>query len=251
MLKTGLILAGGMGTRMGNLTKETPKCLLKIGNFSILSHLYTQLRILKLEKIIICTGYKSKTVKNFCRVSIYRESDLILNKLNISKKTVYPKIYFSELNKKASTSQRLIKAKELLVNDKFFLFLYGDTLLKNNIKVLYKKFISKKLDGIITISNPPSSFGVINTKGPYIKNFEEKKILKNVWVNSGWGIFKTKDIKKIKNIDINFENYFFSSFKSNKKLGFLKNKGFYLPLDRSEDLKKGSNLFKKNIHAWF
>ena len=82
-------------------------------------------------------------------------------------------------------------------------------------------------------------------------SFDEKKSLKNIWVNSGWGIFKTKDIKKIKNIDINFENYFFSSLILKKSLGFLKNKGFYLPIDRLEDLKKGSNVFKKNINAWF
>ena len=50
MVKTGLILAGGKGTRMGKLTKDVPKCLLKIGKFAILSHLYTQLRISKLEK---------------------------------------------------------------------------------------------------------------------------------------------------------------------------------------------------------
>ena len=251
MVKTGLILAGGKGTRMGKLTKDVPKCLLKIGKFAILSHLYTQLRISKLEKIVICTGYKSKKIKNFCKINIHKESDLILRKLNISNKIKKPKIFFSELNKEASTSQRLIKAKKFLYNDNIFLFLYGDTLLKYDIKSLYKKFISKKLQGILTISNPPSSFGVINIKNNHICSFDEKKSLKNIWGNSGWGIFKTKDIKKIKNIDINFENYFFSSLILKKSLGFLKNKGFYLPIDRLEDLKKGSNVFKKNINAWF
>ena len=77
MIKTAIILAGGMGSRMGSLTKSKPKCLLKVGGFTILAHLYTQLRIAKINKVIICTGYLNKKITSFCETRIYKESDLI------------------------------------------------------------------------------------------------------------------------------------------------------------------------------
>ena len=46
-----IILAGGFGSRMGNLTKNKHKTMLKIGNYPILAHLYTQLRINLKEKL--------------------------------------------------------------------------------------------------------------------------------------------------------------------------------------------------------
>ena len=52
MIKTAVIMVGGKGTRMGKLTKALPKCLLKVGDFSIISHLVTQLRMTNINKII-------------------------------------------------------------------------------------------------------------------------------------------------------------------------------------------------------
>ena len=49
----------------------------------------------------------------------------------------------------------------------------------------------------------------------------------------------------------NFENYLFKILVKQKKLGYVKNKGLYIPLDKVDDLELASKVFKKNIKSWF
>ena len=72
-----IILAGGFGSRMGNLTRYKHKTMLKIGSYPILAHLYTQLRINFIKKIIICSGYKSDGIKRYSENLIKTDSGLI------------------------------------------------------------------------------------------------------------------------------------------------------------------------------
>ena len=251
MIKTAIIIVGGRGSRMGKLTENNPKCILKVGNFTILCHLFTQLRYLKIKKIILCTGYLDHVVKKYCRKKLLTDSNNLIKKLNKNFKfTDLPKIIFSKSSADNSTSNRLIKAKKDIKEERF-LFLYGDTLLKPNINKMINLMNKKKLNGILTISNPPSSFGQIKTNKYLITDFQEKKIIKDVWVNSGWMIIKKRVLKQLKKTSVNFENYLFKNEIKKKKLGFYKNKGLYYPLDRVNDLKKASIIFKTRKKTWY
>ena len=56
-----VILAAGRGSRLKEKTKNTPKCLLKVGGNSIIDYNYPFIKIFK--KIIIVTGYKANLIK--------------------------------------------------------------------------------------------------------------------------------------------------------------------------------------------
>jgi choline kinase len=56
-----LILASGRGSRLKELTKKRPKCLIKIKNKSIIK--YLEPIFLYFNKIFIITGYKSNLIK--------------------------------------------------------------------------------------------------------------------------------------------------------------------------------------------
>jgi glucose-1-phosphate cytidylyltransferase len=251
MIQSAIIMAGGKGTRMGLLTKKTPKCLLKIDNFTILSHLYTQLRILKIKKIIIATGFLSKKIKKYCKKDLQNDSDNILNILK--KKALvanYPKVEISSSSLYHSTSQRMLAAKNKIC-DKYFIYIYGDTLLKPSFNTLQNNLLKKNFLGIMTISNPISNFGIISTKKKIVIKFEEKKKIKNIWVNSGWIILSKKIFSYLNNCSNNFENYLFKTLIKQKKLGYVKNKGLYIPIDTVNDLELATKLFKKNIKSWY
>ncbi len=70
-----IILAAGKGKRLEKFTKGVPKCLLRIGDETVLER---EIRILvscgiKREDIFVVTGYKHKTVKPSCPNEIYNE----------------------------------------------------------------------------------------------------------------------------------------------------------------------------------
>ena len=57
-----LILCAGIGSRLGSLTSENPKCLVEINSISILDRLLNQLNNLGLNEkdIFLCGGYKNE-----------------------------------------------------------------------------------------------------------------------------------------------------------------------------------------------
>ena len=63
-----LILAAGKGTRTG--IKDIPKCLLPIGNTSIIEYQINCLREIGCDKIIVVTGYNSNKIKERLGTSI-------------------------------------------------------------------------------------------------------------------------------------------------------------------------------------
>ena len=58
-----IILAAGKGSRLQKLLKGNPKPLLKIGNDIILKIIIKKLQKLKIEKIIVVTGYQSIKIR--------------------------------------------------------------------------------------------------------------------------------------------------------------------------------------------
>jgi choline kinase len=58
-----VILAAGRGTRMQNITKENPKCLIAIGKKTILEKQIESLLTTNIEKIYVVIGYKAKKIK--------------------------------------------------------------------------------------------------------------------------------------------------------------------------------------------
>jgi len=102
-----IIIAAGKATRLLPLTKETPQCLLKLGNKTILEKQIELIKNSGIEDITLITGYLSEKVEKFC------------NKLKI--KTLFNPFY--EVSGMALT---LWVAKEELKDG--FVFLYSDVL---------------------------------------------------------------------------------------------------------------------------
>jgi len=60
-----LLLAAGFGTRLGETTKNLPKCLVKVGNHTMLDHWLYKLTDLGVTDFVINTHYLSNQVEKF------------------------------------------------------------------------------------------------------------------------------------------------------------------------------------------
>jgi len=65
MLNQALILAGGKGTRLGDLTKNTPKPLLDVNGFPFLVHLINFLKKQGITKVLVSTGFNSEKIHKY------------------------------------------------------------------------------------------------------------------------------------------------------------------------------------------
>ena len=62
-----LILAAGIGSRLGNLTKNINKAMLPINNKAIISHIINKFP--KEYEFVVCLGYKGDELKQYCQLA--------------------------------------------------------------------------------------------------------------------------------------------------------------------------------------
>lgn len=60
-----VIMAGGLGTRLGNLTKDTPKPMLPLANKPILEHIMNSFIHHGFRNFIFCLNYKGELIKDY------------------------------------------------------------------------------------------------------------------------------------------------------------------------------------------
>lgn len=97
-----VILAAGMGKRLGELTKNNTKCMIKINGISLINRLLEQLSKLSLNKIIIVIGYEGEKLKNY---------------LGYSYKTIEIEYIENPIYNKTNNIYSLYLAKEKLLED--------------------------------------------------------------------------------------------------------------------------------------
>lgn len=60
-----IILAAGMGRRLGEFTADNTKCMLKVNGVRLIDRMLGQLDALDLERIVIVTGYEGEKLRNY------------------------------------------------------------------------------------------------------------------------------------------------------------------------------------------
>ena len=60
-----IILAAGMGKRLGELTKNNTKCMIQVNGVTLIERVLAQFSVLNLDRVIIVVGYKGEELRNF------------------------------------------------------------------------------------------------------------------------------------------------------------------------------------------
>lgn len=118
-----LILAAGMGKRLGELTQNNTKCMIKVNGITLIERMLRQLDSLKLNKIVIVIGYKGHNLIEF------------ISGLKVSTKIEYVN---NPIFDKTNNIYSLYLAKEHLLKD--------DTLLLESDLIFDDAVISKILN---------------------------------------------------------------------------------------------------------
>lgn len=133
-----LILAAGKGIRLYPLTKDLPKCLLKVGNKTILEHLLENFSNAGIKEAVIVVGYKKELIRN-----------LVGNDFNGMKITYCENKHFDKFN--VGTS--ILCAKEHL--DCPFIQSHADIIFHPEV---IKKVLSSEKENAIIINSDPNVF---------------------------------------------------------------------------------------------
>ena len=60
-----IILAAGMGRRLGELTRDNTKCMVKVNGTTLIDRLLDQLSRLDLNRVVMVVGYEGKKLREY------------------------------------------------------------------------------------------------------------------------------------------------------------------------------------------
>lgn len=228
-----VILAGGKGSRFGDVTKKIPKPMIKIGNKPIIWHIIKHLSSQGVKQFIICTGYKESIIRKY--VSTLKEKwDIIC--------------VYTGLN--TLTGKRIEKISKY-INEDFFLMTYGDGVSDINLKKLIQTHKKKNRLATVTAVSPIPRFGALKISKNIVSKFSEKPTESKSLINGGFFILD-KEIFNFLDLKLNtmWEQEPMTTLTKKKQLAAYIHRGFWHPMDTERDQKYLNNINKNNLYCF-
>jgi len=231
MIKT-IILAGGYGTRLGDVTDTIPKPMVEIGGIPIIVHIMNHYAHYGHNEFYIALGYKADYIKKYF--------DNFNSKWDI-------KLIDTGVDTQTGGRCKII-SKEI-GNERAFLT-YGDGLSDININKLLDFHIANKK--IITVSavHPSARFGELHLEGDRVISFKEKPQLQSGWINGGFFVIEPEFYNFINKQDVMLEREPLEAAAMKSELYAFKHEGFWQCMDTRRDHHLLETLWQSNDAPW-
>ena len=227
-----VILCGGKGTRLRELTEELPKPLVEIGGKPILWHLMKIYSHYGFKEFILCLGYKGEMIKDYFSKN---------NKENW-------KITFADTGEDSNKAERIKKIQKYIKEENFFVS-YGDDVSDVNIKKVLDFHLKNEKIVTLTAVNLLSPFGVIELgNNNEIIDFKEKPKL-DYWMNGGYFVFNKKIFGYLKE-GYDLDKDAFAELAKEKQIVAFKHDGFWKSMNTFKEVVELNELWESNKAPW-
>lgn len=250
-----IILAGGWGTRLGNLTDLLPKPMVKIGNKPILWHIMKIYAYYGFTDFIICLGVKAEVIKDY-----FYQYDKIINDFSIDLSNGSIEFYNKhEENWKVTlidTGLNTLKGARIKMVEKFLdpemnMVTYGDGVADIDIRKLVDFHKSNKKLFTITGVNRSARFGEIIEKNGIVYSFQEKPRISHSLINGGFMVFNNGFLDYLSTEeDCDLERGVLDELSLKGEIMMYKHKGKWECMDHERDIHYLNKLWNSNNAFW-
>ena len=252
-----LILAGGLGSRLGEETKLIPKPMVEIGGYPIIWHIMKIYSHYGFNDFIILTGYKGHVIKEYFLNYYNRYSDITIdlsnNDIQIHKMRTEPwtvTMLYTGLN--TMTGGRIKKAQKYIGNEPFMLT-YGDGVSNVDINKLIECHSKSGKTVTLTAVQPSGRFGALSiSENNKITQFQEKPVGDGSWINGGFFVCENKALDYIAPDDpfVIWEREPLQALANDGQLNAYKHEGFWHPMDMLKDKEELNKLWATEHAPW-
>jgi glucose-1-phosphate cytidylyltransferase len=251
-----LILAGGYGSRLGNITESIPKPMVTIGGKPILWHIMNIYSSFGFNNFVILLGYKGVKIKEYFFNYHMMNNDFTIN---LADNTIsYAdgnhiekwKVTLVDTGIDTLKGGRIKRAEKYLEAD-LNMLTYGDGVADVNIKELLEFHRSHGKILTLTGVRPPSRFGELLISDRRVLSFEEKPQISSGMINGGFMVFNKKLLSYLTaNKDCDFEFGVLEDLAKQGEIMVYDHHGFWECVDTERDLKHLNKLWNHNKAKW-
>ncbi|PCJ01724.1 MAG: glucose-1-phosphate cytidylyltransferase [Alphaproteobacteria bacterium] len=253
-----VILAGGFGTRIRDVTQDIPKPMIPIGHRPILWHIMKTYAHHQVKDFIVCLGYKSEDIKNYFMNYNQNQNDLTLD-LKTGKVIFHGdnvlddwRITFAQTGLNSGTAERIYRIRDYLQGDDYFMLTYGDGVGSIDIQALLE--FHKAHGKIVTVTGvrPPGRFGDLDIDGDQVIGFNEKPQAHDGRISAGYFVCNKKVFDYLSDYsqDQMFEREPLNNIVRDNQLMIYRHDGFWMPMDTSRDYNYLNDLWRNDNAPW-
>ena len=235
-----VILAGGLGTRLGEETSVRPKPMIEIGGMPIIWHIMKIYSAHGVNDFIVCLGYKGYLIKEYFANYFLHTADVTIdlanNSIDVHQKRSEPwKITLVDTGAETMTGGRLKAIASYLKPDEPFCLTYGDGLSSIDITALIEFHRAHGKQATISAVAPPGRFGALEFDGDRVHNFREKPDGDGALINGGFFVANPSVIDLIDGPGTLWEREPLERLAAAGELMAFRHDGFWQPMDTLRD----------------
>ena len=235
-----VILAGGYGTRLSELTHAIPKPMVEIGGKPILWHIMKQYSHFGYNEFYIALGYKGDVIKSYFANYHIQNSNMTVN-LATGSIDIYNRsnedwiVRLIDTGKDTLTGGRVRRLRRFLEKGTFMLT-YGDGVSDLDIQALVTFHKSHGKIGTVTAVRPPARFGGLTFEGDKVAQFIEKPQIGEGWINGGFIVFEPAILNYLESDSNSIEYETLSKLALEGELMAYKHDSFWHSMDTLRDV---------------
>ncbi len=252
-MKVG-ILAGGMGTRMGEETERRPKPMVEVGSLPILWHIMKHYESFGLSDFAVALGYKGEVIKRFFVDRCHLDGDLSIDMrtggiARTNGAAPRWRVDLVETGLRTGTGGRIKRLLNHFGPESCFVT-WGDGVSNVDIHKLLKFHKSHGKLATLTAVRPPARFGHIQLNNDAVTEFSEKNQTKEGWINGAFFVLEPGVADYIAGDETMFEREPLEKLAQDGQLAAYKHEGFWQCMDTLRDKKLLERLWTSGDAPW-
>lgn len=249
-----VILAGGTGTRLKEMTEFLPKPLIPIGGVPMVVHIMKWYAKFGFDEFVLALGYKQEAFKEyFTHYGIINSDaivDLRLGKVETNYHSDRFHIVLSDTGINTLKGARL-KMVEKYVKGDTFMCTYGDGIGNIDIEELLNFHLNHGKICTVTGVHAPARFGEIHHDGGKVTSFSEKPINGDGLISGGFYVFNRKIFDYLStDTTCDLETGALEMLAKKDEMRVYHHKGYWGCLDTLKEMNDLENLWNSGDAPW-